>query len=70
MSLPKKIPVGMILVHTATSQPFRVLCNCPSSTPLHHTQRYVQSHPEEYRHATSEELQSVIKHATVAPSST
>lgn len=37
------------LIKASTGEEFTVLCNCPSSTPMEHTARYVRQHPDEYR---------------------
>jgi hypothetical protein len=49
-------PINTPLVHIATGQVFRVLCNCRNMTPAHHTQRFVAANPTLFRHPTAEEL--------------
>lgn len=50
------IAVGMLLHHIPTAITFRVLCNCPQSSPRHHTQRGIQGNKPHYRYPTADEI--------------
>ena len=44
----QKVHTGMVLKEIATGEHFAVLCNCPSSEPRRHTQRFVAANPDKF----------------------
>lgn len=60
---PNRIVAGQLLFHIPTSTPFRVLCNCPSSSPAHHVLRNVQAAPANYRPLTLDETTAFLNAA-------
>lgn len=63
---PNRIAAGQLYFHLPTQTPFRVLCNCPSSSPRHHVLRAVQADPANYRPLTPEETDAFLN-ATRTP---
>lgn len=40
--------IGSTLVELSSGETFRVLCSCPSSTPVKFTRRFIQRNPSLY----------------------
>jgi len=45
---PRPVAIGETMYEKATKRPFTVLCNCGSSMPRNHTQRYVTQNRHEF----------------------
>lgn len=64
------VKIGTYMHCLTTGETFRVLCNCASATPLHHTQRQAATRYHTLRYPTEDEIRVMLTPRVIAaPSS-